>query len=183
MKNIFDIEFIHLGGNMPMTIPAIKNNMLTNKPKGCLWASAYELDDEGLRSNWERWCDWEAFRSYPKNQYFKFKLIPEAKVLIVDSKEDYLNIDEKYFADLNDSIFYNYYHRYTSFKKYLDFEKISKHYDAFYLTEKAADELHFCFDIEAKDFNCWDVESICIFNNKCFEVTEFGEEDIDDDYK
>jgi hypothetical protein len=192
MKNIFDIEFIHLGSNMPMTIPAIKNDPVNNKPRGCLWASSYELDNEGLRSDWERLCDWEDFRSYHKNQYFKFKLIPEAKVLVVDSKNDYLNIDEKYFVGPNDSatsmsiddLCYNYHHMLTIFnKKYLDFEKISKHYDAFYLTKKAANELHFCFDIEEKDFNSWDVESLCVFNNKCFEVTEFGEGGYNDDDK
>lgn len=132
-----------------------RDRWITNKPNGGLWASPLRYNDEFL-SAWEEWCIREEFMISSLEKYIQFKLKENAKILTIDSTAAYIKIMESY--------------RQMTIDKYsLDFEKISKDFDAVLLTENASIEMHLGLlysngNYNYRDFNAWDVESIVILN-------------------
>lgn len=145
-------SFLFGNKDLPM-----KDLSFLNKPSGGLWASPLIENGEFL-SAWEEWCYCESFNLDSLEKYVQFKLKETARVLIIDSEDTYIEIMEKYKKDL-----YSVFHmnRYV-----LDFDKISKDYDAVFLTESAAWTMHLYLQSrnDYADFNSWDVESIVILN-------------------
>jgi hypothetical protein len=110
------------------------------KPKGGLWAS--QVDS---KYGWKDWCEEENYGNLSCNFIFTFK----GKVLIIDS-----------LKDMEDKI------PFINLKEYIhicniDFERLSKEYDAILLTENGEKETRFSIP---KSLYGWDCESICIFN-------------------
>lgn len=109
----------------------------TIKPYGGLWASPVD-------SSWN-WCDWciqNDFNLDKLNEYFKFKLKNDAKVLYVNSIDDI----KKYYINTNGF-------------DYIDFEHILLDcYDAMEVTMNS--EIYFTL-------YGWDVDTLLIFNPNC----------------
>ena len=134
-------------------------NMGFNKPIGALWTSTFTPQNEYC-SDWIKWCVDNMKEWLPTSEDKCWVLIPEdeCKIVVINSMQDYLAVLNKY------SIM-------TSIGRYMiDYEKLSKDYDAIHLTVKAVRDLSFIDskkypDIE--DFYGWDVESTAWFR-LCF---------------
>ena len=121
------------------------------KPRGGLWTSP--VDSE---YGWKEWCTDEEFRDCNVENSFTLELKDSCKILKIDSKEDLINIIYTYKG--------NYFN-----KIYLDFETISKYYDAIWLTVKGESETRHCgmFDDGIPCIYGWDCESVLLLNNCC----------------
>lgn len=142
--------YIHYGSPELEKVDPIRNSSYLPKPVGGLWAS--RKDD--LRG-WKRWCICEEFHLDKLNISFEFVLKDNARVLELsdaDQLDDLPKInrsDRPY--DKNDqwSICY------------LDFEKLSKEYDAV----EVVDIGHFYWPLYG-----WDCNSIVIMNPDIVEI-------------
>ena len=115
------------------------------KPKGGLWTSPSDSI-----YGWKEWNEDEQFRECTNNNSFEIDLPDNFKILKIDSKIDLLKLR---------SYAYNY-------TKYLDFEYISKHYDAIWLTEKGERETrHSGMTEDIPRMYGWDCETVLILNN------------------
>ena len=167
--NINNLIFIHLGAKELREITPIENGFM-NKPRGGLWAATFLKDNEaeGARSEWEYWCIHEQFIDYTDSPWFKFQLKEDAKVLCIDNVDDLLAVDEKYLFKGKGTLLEE--------KLCLDYEKIAEDYDAFYLSQQAAEMMHsfYMMPDEYQDFNLWDCESLLVFNINKICVIERG---------
>lgn len=144
--------YIHYGHDKFRVPDPIKNIRFFTKPKGGLWAS--RKDDE---DGWKNWCEREEFHLDLLDRSFEFTLKDSANVLVLNDREQ---LD--YLPGLNyDGYFYNKY-EWTS-ECYLDFEKLSKEYDAIEL----ANINYFYWALYG-----WDCNSILIMNPDIVEVIE-----------
>lgn len=80
---------------------------------------------------------------------FTVCLKEDAKIFVINSLEDLKN------SPLNNE----------HGEKVLDFERISKKYDAIWLTEKGLNQTHYAYPL---DLYGWDCETVLILNNDCF---------------
>ena len=137
------IECIHYGHK---SFDITQFNKIKNdnwiKPKGGLWASPINS-----KYGWIDWCN--------ENNYGRldnsFNFIFEGNVLIIDSLED-----------LKTKIPFISVEGYQ-YILHIDFEKLSKKYDAMLLTENGERETRFN---HPENLYGWDCESIVIFNPK-----------------
>lgn len=110
------MQYIHYGTTefSKDKFKEIKNESFFTKPRGGLWAS--RVDSE---YGWKNWTEDEHFRTevYREDNYFKFKLKDEAKVLVIDNAKQILDLP-KQKNEFNFSFVC------------LDFEKLAKEYDA-----------------------------------------------------
>lgn len=142
----------------------MKHKSLLNKPDGGLWASCVYLD------SWRMWCESENFRVSRLDTWTKFELRPDARILIINSYEDLIRIQEKYPYQSSE----------LPLGKLIDFESIEKDgFDGVYLTENGNLECHdfryeFTDDsfMTAPNLNSWDVESLVLFNLDHIEIKE-----------
>lgn len=134
---------------------------ILNKPRGGLWSSPV-MSDFG----WKDWCEAETFRTENFNTWTKFKLSPGTKILVIDSKEDFLEILYKYGTE-----------PVPVFGLCLDFDKImSDGWEGIYLTEKGNRECHLIMEVFIiSDLNAWDCESMVLFDCDKIEITEIHE--------
>lgn len=109
----------------------------TIKPYGGLWASPVDSS-----WNWYDWCICNDFNLKALNEYFKFELKNDAKVLYVNSIDDI----KKYYIN-------TYGHNYIDFE-YILFD----HYDAMEVTMNS-ETYHALYG--------WDVDSLVVFNPDC----------------
>jgi hypothetical protein len=137
------LELIHYGHDK-FDITKFDKIENTNwiKPKGGLWASPINS-----KWGWKDWCESENYCDL--SCYFIFNY--SGNILVINSKNS-----------LNKLPFYNPDISYK-FIFAIDFEKLSKEYDAILLTEQGQKETHFSLP---KNLCGWDCESICIFNPK-----------------
>lgn len=145
--------YIHYGSNKFKTPEPILNKVVFTKPSGGLWASR-----KGDPNGWKNWCIKEDFLVYSLNKSFEFTLKDNARVLKLENREQLVNlpynIDNKY----DTSNLYN--------TCYLDFEELSKDYDAIELMD-----IHeFYFALYG-----WDCNSILIMNPDVIDI--ISEED------
>lgn len=108
--------YIHYGHSEYTTPRPIKNIDWFTKPSGGLWAS--RKDD---KHGWKEWCEAEEFRLDTFDQFFEFTLKDDARILELN--------DKTLFDELPVLMMYN------KMTYYLDFEEISKHYDAIEVTD------------------------------------------------
>ena len=143
-----------------------------NKPIGGLWASP--LNSE---CGWGEWCSKNEFAINSLDKHFLFKLTPNAKIYIIDSKEDIINISTQkdYWGGTN----------------VMDFQKlINDGYDGIFVTSNAIGKFRFHVEKGYGNLNVWDVESLCVFNEKVIQPIEenaFDKErvpryEMDDEY-
>lgn len=150
----------------------ITNRWHISKPNGGLWACPINSE-----LSWRQFVDENYGEIHEKDDYFVFKLKPEAKVLKIDSMEarDKLEtlpdvfelslqeLDKKFFND-------NLNPRKYRLDEKINFEK---------LVEQGWDALWVTAEIISKDimtlpqkFLVWDVETVLILNPDCIEQTE-----------
>ena len=135
----------------------IKNVLLSVKPKGGLWASPIDA-----KLGWKKWCEENKIQFAKFDKSFTFVLKPETRLLFID--------DAKQLEDLpkvkNPAIFENF-----NLWACLDFEQLSKEYDAIEITlsEEKSHNNEFWGGLYDKLYG-WDCDSICIMNPDCIEV-------------
>lgn len=143
------MEYIHYGTAeySKDKFTEIKNERLFTKPIGGLWAS--RVDSE---YGWKNWTEDEHFRTevYREDNYFKFKLKDEAKVLVIDNAKQILDLP-KQKNEFNFSFVC------------LDFEKLAKEYDAIEVLISQDGKLYW-------DLYGWDCDSILVMNKEMVEV-------------
>lgn len=143
------MQYIHYGTTefSKDKFKEIKNERLFTKSIGGLWAS--RVDSE---YGWKNWTEDEHFRTevYREDNYFKFKLKDEAKVLVIDNAKQILDLP-KQKNEFNFSFVC------------LDFEKLAKEYDAIEVLISQDGKLYW-------DLYGWDCDSILIMNKEMVEV-------------
>ena len=139
------------------TLPSI------NKPFGnILWGSTLiKLPGNKVNSSWKDYVSGD-YQDKDSNYGVSFKLNRNTKILEIDNMDDYISVMKKYKR-------LKYPH---GDDLCLDFEKISKDYDAFHLTEDAFWELRMpmykeFYDLKYSDFSAYDAESWIVFNLDC----------------
>ena len=126
-------------------------NFGMNKPIGGLWASPLNS-----RYGWGKWCDDNDFNVDSLNQHFLFKLSTNAKIYIIDSKEDIIKI-----SNVSD---------YFGISKNMNFQQlIDEGYDGIFVTDNAISNYRMHVAKGYGDLNVWDLSSICIFNKDVIE--------------
>ena len=144
--------YIHYGHNKFRVPDPIKNVGFFTKPEGGLWASR-----KGDEIGWKNWCENEEFHLNKLDQSFELTLKDSANILVLKDREQ---LD--YLPGLNyDGYFYNKY-EWTS-GCFLDFEKLSKEYDAIELVNIG----QFYWALYG-----WDCNSILITNPDIVEVID-----------
>ena len=142
-----------------------------NKPNGCLWGSTMTPNDYYL-SDWLRWVSEEEFHieKYEAGA-ISFTLKKKAKVCEISSVEDYKNLMKKYFKKKYKNEPYD-----RNNAKIIDWEMLSRDYDAFHLTENAFWKMRLPWDpdilkdedgIYLENFYSYDCESWILFNLDC----------------
>ena len=135
-----------------------------NKPKGGLWSSPYNKD---TISGWYQFCKDENFIKGDNSVGVIFSLKEEARIYTIDTKEDLDNLANKYPIVVKENLRYN-------FMSTIDYTKVSKDYDAIYLTDKGQWATRFsrpntlygwdCETLLVLNFNAIDLDSIDKFN-------------------
>lgn len=115
-----------------------------NKPYGGFWTSPL---NSGY--GWKDWNDEEYFRDCNEENSFVLELEEDSRILKIDCRSDLRNIK----------------HIITLHKVYLDFEKITTHYDAIWLTERGIYETeHSGATMNGLCLYGWDCETVLILN-------------------
>lgn len=111
-----------------------------HKPRGGLWTSTYD-PMEG--SAWLRWCKDQGFEAPPWHG-FLIKPDPSAVIYMIDSVPDIELLFERYgyqpFIDLSQELI-----THQRLTQSLDFEKISRDFDAIHITERGHEATRFGF--------------------------------------
>ena len=153
-------------------------SILLNKPSGGLWGSTY-TPDEDYPSDWIDWCVGEQFRVNNFGIGVSYELKPESRIIELAEVPDYLNMMDTYgmvFNPINgepisfhESVLFEY------IRAFINFEKLSKDYDAFHLTKDAFYKMRMSMfsnnlymnrmrHIRCADFYSYDCETWIIFN-------------------
>lgn len=133
----------------------IENRELFVKPSGGLWAS--RIDSE---NGWKNWIEVQEFYldKYRDDNYFKFKLKDDSRILKItnnDQLEKLPHIDlKKYNIDFEFTVW-----------QMLDFEKLSKKYDAIEVLISEDSQLYW-------ELYGWDCDSLLVFNKDCIEIVD-----------
>lgn len=136
---------------------SIKNEPHWNKPRGTgLWASPTES-----QYGWKDWCEAEKFGVCSVENAFAFQLSENAKVYVIDSVDDLVNVPHKI----------TYPPEYLLRTQFIDFEKMSIDYDAIYLTWNGQCETRLS---RPMDLYGWDCECILIMNPDVMEVLHYS---------
>ena len=145
MKRCDNMRYIHYGHNKfdISKFEQIKNQPFSSKPSGGFWAS--RVDDE---KGWKNWVENSEFSFGKFDISFEFTLNPDAKVLVIDNLEMVDKLPKAIQPiPLNLSISH----------QYIDFEELSKEYDAIELLISDDFRLYY-------RFYGWDCNSILILN-------------------
>ena len=150
--------YIHYGSKefLKDKVSPIKNEKYFSKPKGGLWASPLDTN-----MGWRDWCKSEDFRECNEENSFTFALADAARVLSI-----------KQSSDLNDlpKIETDYFN-----KMYLDFEELTKQYDAIEVSISSSYDLDGDWHetLYYKLYG-WDCDSILIMNPDIVEDVKEG---------
>ena len=142
-------DLIHYGAtyfNRGLVKP-IRNNIF--KPNGGFWTSPIESNH-----SWKQWCDDQGFRECIESNSMKIRLEEDARVLIIDSASKLRSLPRVGTSPINS----------------IDFKKLSKIYDAIWLTEIGERTTRFSSIVSLYG---WDCESVLIMNpNCCYQFDE-----------
>lgn len=142
----------------------IANLEYSNKPSGGLWSAPYRNMDV-YKSDWMEFCIESDFNKENLKYGVIFELKENTKIYTIDKLEDLEILYNKYKAKDINNAFNN---------KRLDFEKISKEYDALYLTVKGQIETRFGMDwFSSLNLYGWDCETMLVFNFDCIENQQY----------
>ena len=132
-----------------------------NKPRGFIWGSTLIKRDGKAYSDWIRLLENKQFNPKKYNNGISYTLHKNAKICTISCEEDYLDLMDNYSIGYKDE------------KAYINFEKLSKDYDAFHLTQDACYEMRMIYPPIYRrnfphrmlaDFYSYDCESWIIFN-------------------
>lgn len=159
----------------------------SNKPSGGLWGSTY-TPDERYPSQWVDWCVGDGYRVSDCYHGISFELRPDTRICEIRNALEYRKMMETYgksrFSESDNAPKWG---NVIS----IDWDKLSKDYDAFHLTEKAFYELRLPMTdiLETStgvlaNFYSYDCESWILFNLDCIdqESVETHEFSFDDEY-
>lgn len=124
------------------------------KPEGGLWIAPYN-ENSKYSSGWEEFLINEIGSDTKGLKGTILSIKPDAKILTIDSLEDLVKVLENY----------EYKNNPIRFTKLLDFEKLSKDYDAIFLTEKGQYETR----LSIPNLYGWDIECMLVMN---FDILE-----------
>ena len=131
-----------------------------SKPEmGVLWTSSIRDDIDGGKTDWEEFVDSEQFDKPIKDS---FVVAPEddAKILSIESEDDLQFLQENYASSGPEDFVV------------IDWDAVSKDYDAVHVSEEAARELKLAgVANNSATLDGWDVESTAWFRKK-FKVYE-----------
>ncbi len=146
-------EFITFGFEFNLNeLKPIRNRRFCGKPDGGLWGSPVDSN-----WGWKDWCESEDFYKHSGlEKGFTWTLSDSARILILDSMESYQNLQWNYKILYSDMVSI----------EVLNFERVSRDYDAILLTESGLDELRGDLHL---GFFTWDCESILVLNPECIE--------------
>lgn len=145
--------YIHYGHDEFVHPDPIRNRDYFTKPKGGLWAS--RKDDE---FGWKDWCEREDFRLDSFDRSFEFTLKDSANVLVLNNRDQLDFLPQIKYGER-----YRYHKDDWSSECYLNFEKLSKEYDAIDIPDISP----FYWALYG-----WDCNSILIMNPDIVEVIE-----------
>ena len=141
-----------------------------NKPGGFLWGSTMTPNEYHL-SDWLRWCFDEDFHVDTYQKAVSFTLKKKSKIATIDTLEDYRNLMKNYSKwAYPDEMKYKYN------RLVINWDKLSKDYDAFHLTEDAFWSMRLPWDPDEltdvdgnylENFYSYDCETWIIFNLEC----------------
>ena len=153
IDNLEEMTFIHYGSNSfdEEMFCEICNVTFRNKPFGGLWSSP-----EGYYT-WKEWCEGNSFHLDRLKESFRFKLKPNAKVLVLYNAKDLESLPriKEYEGD------------YKLFNEDIDFEAISKEYDAILVFVYAGEDY---FDNLYQALYGWDCDTLLVMNKDVIEV-------------
>jgi len=114
--------------NGRLEVNQIRNYPVANKPLGAIWTSTFKPDGKYC-SDWIKWCTTDAPEWLPKSEDQCYILIPEdnCKIVDINSVSDYLNVLDEYRL-------------HSKYGDVINFEKLSKDYDAIHVTQNAINE-------------------------------------------
>lgn len=155
------IKFIHYGANhfnlnkfKSILETDAKHRYFINRRQGGLWASPIKSNN-----SWRDYCKRDRWNLENFKKSFVFRLKHTAKVLVINSKQDFLDALEDYpYPSSGEDI-------------YLDFDLIQRDYDAMFLTDKGHYSNYWHPD-NRSDMNSWSCESIQIFNPDCIKLAK-----------
>lgn len=119
------------------------------KPNGGLWIAPFNSESE-YKSDWGDFLVNDMGINIEGKKGTVLSIKPEAKILTINSLEDLVKTLEVY----------EYKNSIISYNKSLDFEKISKDYDAVYLTKNGQYETRFSMP----NLYGWDIECMLVMN-------------------
>lgn len=147
-------------------------NDFFNKPFGGIWLSKFLKEKK--TTVWSEWCSARLELEKDNSFISKVEFSENSKILSLKNISDAENCYKRYPLRASDLVsqeeidflgeeFYSH--------RILDFERISKYYDAVHVTEKLI------IDSRKKSildltFTYWDIESICVFNPEIISITE-----------
>ena len=139
-----------------------------HKPDGGLWGSTFkDIKKDIYASSWLEYCAGIVEETFFRKQFnfgVVYELKDSAKILNIDSDEDYINLHKNY-GDINTN-----YTRHTSFINWI---KLSKDYDAIHFTEECFlrwRNIFYRSDLGLRDLFSFDCESWIIFNFDCIDL-------------
>ena len=170
-----------------------------NKPSGGLWGSTY-TPDEDYPSHWIDWCVGEQWRVENFSVGVSYELKPDANIIELKDHFDYLKMMAVYGMVFNpidgkpiENISFRENAYFDYIRSFINFEKLSKDYDAFHLTKDAFYEMRMSMftdrlnlnqsqQIRCADFYSYDCETWIIFKFDSIDQTtiqhhEFNVED------
>lgn len=178
MCNLLNKEFLVMGKSEinPSAFEKVSNDDFKfDKPSGGLWSSLF---DNEIGSEWVRFCSNEMPERLSRD-CVKFKLKEDSKVFILDNELKLKDLLGKYprelpikFLPFADTV-------------YLDFEKLSNDYDAFFLDYNWFK----LFRVSSREafvyyhlFDLWDVSTLMVFNLDCIKSWEYFSLDVEEEY-
>jgi hypothetical protein len=151
---------LHINDKLPSNnfIEPVKNVWV--KPAGGLWTSTFN----GGASAWVDWCVGNEFGDPYSKKWFLLSPHEDTRILTINSYNKLHKILKEYP--------FKRQHPLGGYDEYLDYEAISKDYDAIHLTEKGQIETHLsgCINLHG-----WDCESVLWFRWGFKEACEFLE--------
>ena len=146
----------------PTTTEIIKQGPRTGQPyysykpkNGGLWSSTYTPDGE-FCSDWIDWCKREEFAHYTERQCRLIKPDQDARIFVIETYDDLRELIKTYTP-------IEYIRDAPIFGAPLNFEAISKDYDAIQLTKKGQTNTRWS---EPFNLNGWDAESTLWLRDK-----------------
>lgn len=146
--NLKDFTLVHHGSDSfdVEKFNKITNNKYRNKPNGGLWTSP--LNSE---FGWITWCKVNDFNFEEySSKSFTLELSDDARIFIINSIDDLKKLPT--FISKIGGI--NYIT--------IDYEKLSKYYDAIYLTIKGEQETSWLENFDELSLYGWDCETVLI---------------------